>query len=274
VAESSLSLKFGDFMAYTGDYLGWGMGDTTPYSDVAWGARKTADLTKMVSSGVRMFYYPPILPGERKAHSWSFLDINSVTLTLAAAASTITLPDDFLSIAGPIGLITADGGPWPGDIKVRPGRDILSMFEGQPDRTGWPLAVAVEPIKDTALTTGQRFQLRVFPAADVLYTFNIRYKIAPDAITALKPYIYGGVQHSETVLAACMAAAEIYRDNLKPGEGARYAWFMSRLASSVSLDRDLSPELIGRNRDRSDDDMGRVRARGNGIVTVNGVIPE
>src|SRR3990167_8272096 len=52
------------------------------------------DVDRIVDMGLRRFYFPPVIPGEKKAHEWSFL---YVTTTLATAANDYTydLPDDF-----------------------------------------------------------------------------------------------------------------------------------------------------------------------------------
>lgn len=255
-------------MSYTGDYLGWGKGAAA--GDVAWDTRKTADLKFWVKYAVNQFYYPPILPGERVSYQWSFL-FPSSEFTLPAGGQAIPLPEDYAGFEGTLGLVGADRPPI--EIKTVGIGQILREYEAVSNASGQPRFVAVEPIKEVGVGQGQRWQLHVFPAADQQYTLVGRYKIMPQPLTADRPYVYGGPTHSQTILASCLAAVELHRDNMV--DGPLNAAFMQRLAASVSLDRELRPEFIGYNADRSDArDWGRGnRHRWGNVITVNGVDP-
>lgn len=149
---------------------------------------------------------------------------------------------------------------------------LLKARAAQPDREGFPELVAVVPLKGTQ--GGQRFRLEVFPEADADYTLRFAYEVVPDAISGARPYHYGGAQHTELFLASCIAAAELFKDD---NRGPRWAYFMERLAASVSLDRRSRPQSYGQNLDRSMAAFGGGR-RGDrwwdeSIVTVNGTTP-
>ncbi len=68
MAESTLSLNYTNFLAEVADRLGLGR---VPAS---WTATDVLRLESCLQSGVRQFYFPPVLPGERVAHKWTFLE--------------------------------------------------------------------------------------------------------------------------------------------------------------------------------------------------------
>lgn len=105
-----------------------------------------------------------------------------------------------------------------------------------------------------------------WPIPDAAYTLSYRYTAIPGKLTAVLPYPLGGALHSETILASCMAAAELKVMNEK---GKLWATFIERLAASISLDcRATAPMHFGYNGDNSDG-AGRATYRTN-YVTYNG----
>jgi len=118
-------------------------------------------------------------------------------------------------------------------------------------------------------TTGQRFAVMFWPIPDAAYTLSYRYTAIPGKLTATLPYPLGGALHSETILASCMAAAEL---KVLGEKGMLWATFIERLAASTSLDnRATAPTHFGYNGDGSDG-FGVGRDRTN-YVTVGGVRP-
>lgn len=269
MAESTLALTFLDFQGHVGDYLGYGWGDDN--GDVAWSAEQERNINKCVESGQRRVYFPPLLPGEPMAHSWSFLHPQS-TLTLTSGATELALPDDFGGVVeGEIVASSSGLTAWR-PLFTTNWAQVRRRLADHPDTTGMPEWVAVEPIKGTGASAGQRFQLVFYPEADRAVTVRLTYSILPDKITGALPYHYGGAQHSETFLASCIASAELFRDDLR---GPREAYFQDCLRASVMIDRRARPQYLGYNSDRSDSyDQGRVRRWWDGpVVTVNGVEP-
>lgn len=270
MAESTLTLKVTDLKAAVGLFLGYGQGSVGGYSDATWTARQSAVLDQMVKSGLRQFYFPaPDQSGV--SYEWSFLR-PSTTLTLPIGTSEIRLPDDFGGFDGRITLTTGSnevGLPMDicGMAKVR---QLRSEF---PTTTGRPLWAAVDPIKGTTVRHGSRFNLEIYPIADQQYTLQCAYHVHPDALTGDFPYAYGGVEHSETIMAAINAAAELYLDDTAT---VRKQYFAERLATSVSQDRKLKPQALGYNRDDSNRKYGSRRGPREswfrGDVTVNGTL--
>lgn len=267
--ESSLSLRYIDLKAAAGLFLGWGRG--SDFGDVAYDTRKSSLLDQMVRSGLRQFYFPAPTEKNGVSYEWSFLR-PSTTLTLASGAQSIDLPDDFGGFDGPL-YVSNDTGTnglpveITGMARVRQARVLTS------DSTGRPVLAAVDPVKGTTAGRGQRHTLEVYPLADAAYTLYGAYHIHPEALSGDRPYAYGGPQHAETIQAAVIAAAELYLDDTK---SVRKDLFMERLATSISQDRKLKPQVQGYNGDRSNRKYGSSiwgRQHGDAPITYNGQTP-
>ena len=80
--ESSLSIGYQDLQTKVGYALGYGRDST------AWTTNDLLDIDDCIESGLRQFYYPPILPGQKAAHEWTFLrPVDS--LTIGPTADTV-----------------------------------------------------------------------------------------------------------------------------------------------------------------------------------------
>lgn len=129
-----------------------------------------------------------------------------------------------------------------------------------------PFLAAVER-KTRSQTTGQRFQLIIWPSVTSAGTIIATYTANPSAITDSEPYPLGGEQHAETLLAAVLAAAELYMNDER---SVHRDTFKERLWASVALDRKLNtPKYFGMNLDRPQTDLPRHRGQ---VVTINGVL--
>lgn len=247
MAESKLTMAMSDFFAETGDYLGYGRG--LDNGDIAWTDAQTRDITSQVNSALRTFYFSPQVDPRIPAHSWTFLR-PAASVSLAAAASSAPLPDDFGGFEGPLTVQAASGsvgGYWPVDIVSEGQIDV--RFALTPSASSRPMMAADRVLKGTSLTSSSRREIYVYPLADQAYTLRVQYYLLPDALTAQNPYAYGGAAHSETLKAGCRAAAERYLDNQ---EGVEHANYLRLLAGSIDYDRKHLPKTLGINTDRSD----------------------
>lgn len=245
MAESTLSLSIDDLESEVGAYLGYGRGANS--SEPAWTTAQQNNITAVVKSGLSQFYTPPpIKPGER-AHSWTFLT-PFTTIVLASGDSSVALPDDFGHISGPLYVTDPQASHRFLPIKVYNEGYVQAKHAGLPDTTGAPVVAAIQTIAGTTLTEGTRYRLYVWPTADTDYTFAIEYKYLPDMLTGLLPFPPGGQQHAETIKAACIAAAELYLDDVK---GPRFQFYMERLMASVEADRRAKGPNFGYNGDNS-----------------------
>jgi hypothetical protein len=114
------------------------------------------------------------------------------------------------------------------------------------------------------------------PTPSTAYTFYYKCDLLPNALSEDNPYPLGGAAHAETILASCLAKAEIERDGAK---GTKWGEFMDHLLTSVSFDRKVAArQSVGFNRDWSDPPREggghRDYVRDQGVrVSVGGVYP-
>lgn len=261
--ESTLNLTYTDLKGQTGLFLGYGQG--TDFGEPAWTAGQSGVIVSLVRSGLRQFYWPPPLEQGGSSYDWSFLKPVS-EFTLASGTHVVPLPDDFGGFEGELAF-TQDGTSPFMPLPLTGIGHVDAKFAMFGTSTGWPQLAAVEPIKGTTPTAGQRFQLKVWPTAADTYTIRAAYYLLPDALTGAQPNVYGGAQHAETVLASCRAAAEVCLDDQI---GPQWQNFMQKLATSVSIDRRLKPQVLGYNGDRSDDRERRRWRRNPYTVTYQG----
>lgn len=98
VSESALTLSYDDLAKYVGHYLGYGR------SSANWNTKQSDDVDAAIQDGYRQFLYPPPLPGERTAHTWNFLKLQTAQLATNAPQSTgtvtVTLDSTTVTLAG------------------------------------------------------------------------------------------------------------------------------------------------------------------------------
>lgn len=265
--ESTLSLTLDDLRGEVGFFLGHGRG--AALGDPTWTSQQLAAIDSCVKSGLRTFYFPPPLDGMEASYDWSFLKPVG-SLALAQGASTIPLPDDFGGLEGPVSLYTTTSQiSWP--IQVVHEGTVRQRYAELPTASGRPDMAAVQWIKGTTATAGQRAQLLVWPLADGAYTLQVPYYVNPDYLTAAFPYHLGGGQHAETVLESCLAIAEQRLDDAATVHTMK---FKERLLASINADRKLKPQTLLYNGDRSDMRDRRWQGRNHywdQPVTVNGI---
>lgn len=184
-------------------------------------------LDDAIRSGLSDFYTPmPAVEGE-DPYVWSFLTPSS-TLSLTSGDYDINLPADFGTIAGdftyqdgvnqpPIAVVTE------GDLRNMRARDSAS---------GPPRYACIRQ-KTFDATAGQSWEVLFYPTPDTSYTVEYSYRVSPNHLDPTNDYPYGGPAHGETVLLACMAAAEREFDD---AVGAYEQKFQQRLAASMALD--------------------------------------
>jgi hypothetical protein len=248
MAESSLSLTLDQLRAEVGNFLGFGQGNTAPYADGAWSTQQQQRIDSCVSSGLRRVIYPEPLEGEKAAYEWSWAK-PTASVVLDEGASTIPLPDDFDAPEGKVTVLTSSTTTQPWPIEWRNEAFIRERYSMCPEQTGPPMLVALQPVKGTTATAGQRFQLFVFPLADQEYTLQLQYYVSPDMLTSAFPFPLGGAQLAELYLESCLAVAEERQDDALTVH--REA-FKTRLMAAVSADRKRKPQSLGYNGDRSE----------------------
>lgn len=242
-------------------FLGWGRGARSPNTDTAFTTPQQQAVDRCIKGGLRKFYFSGV--------NWSFLQ-PVASLSLASAANTAALPADFGGGEGRITVTQASGVLW-GPLEFGSIGDVYQAESAFPATTGRPQMACVEAIKGTALAASSRSQLRVWPLADQAYTLKFRYYVNPDYLTGLLPYAYGGPEHAQTLLEACLAEAELILDDAATVHAQA---FQQSLASSKDVDRRKKPENLGYAADHSDMKHRPGRASQHGLtpLRVGGVL--
>lgn len=246
--ESTLNYQWSLLQAEVGTFLGFRSGNTPPYTDPAWTPFQAQRVDSCVKAGLARFYYPKPLDGQTKSYDWSFLRPVAI-LNLPQGTNTIPLPDDFGGFDGQLTVQSNSVTTQPWRIEWQNEGRLRLMISGNPSMTGPPMYAAQEPTKGTTATASSRANLVIYPTADQTYNLQATYYIHPDYLSGAFPYAYGGPQHAETILEACLAVAEERMDDARTTHRAA---FEERLATSMSLDRRNKEQKLGYNGDRSD----------------------
>ena len=210
-------------------------------------ADELEDVVDAIKTGLRWFYYPDPLPGENYAYVWSFMRPTSTIVTVAADYA-YDLPDNFNAIVGP-GLTFAAADAGNGIVKIVGAGMLRDAQSGtNTPLNGIPRMAAIQQ-KTFAGTTGERFEILLFPTPDRVFTLTYQYEVNPEVISSGVPYPYGGASHAETLLQLCIAAADLHKND-KLGE--HYNLGKAMLVKSVMRDRKNQPHYFGKNIDRSD----------------------
>lgn len=184
------------------------------------------------------------------------------TLTTETAATYVLyhdgnydLPDDFGGIEGNI--TYADESSYKGDIVLVGEGMIRSSRSGSSDSSlsSYPTMAAVRPKEQTTMTTGQRFEIMLYPTPDAAYVLNYRKLILPQALVdTTLTHPYGGMIHTETIEASCLAIVEM-QDADKRGSKRLWDYFLTRLSASIQADKKIcGQEQFGKNYNRETPD--------------------
>lgn len=248
MAEPTLNIPMTRLAGRIGDYLGYGYGAV--FGEKAWTDRQVLRINDCLDSALRQFYFPGAAGGGPATYEWSFLRPYA-ELTLSEGEFELELPQDFGGLGSQITVQAADDTSsigWPIDVANEPSvRAKLALY---PAATGRPVTAAVAPQRGVTAARSPRMNMVVYPTADMDYTLGMAYSLVPDALTSANPWAYGGAEHAETLVASCLAMAELLVDGKK---AERWAYWETRLAASLGIDRMKKGQNLGYNADRSDD---------------------
>ena len=267
-------LTYLDFSGHVADFLGFGWG--VDNGQRKWNNEQVLNITKSVRTGQSNFYRAVSMNASLVGHSWSFLR-PSTKLTLLDGTTEILLPGDCGQSIDGVAVCSASGGLVT-TLRQTVGSEIRRLTAEVDGATGMPQAFAVEPHGEPG-GTRQRFKLIFYPEADRDVTIRLTYPVVPSLMTEAQPFHWGGATHSETVLAACIAAAELFRDDVRPGQGPRWVYYETLLETSINHDRRARPQYLGYNGDSSDarwyggGDFEAWSRYGGSVVTINGLSP-
>lgn len=258
MAESTLTLTYTQLDTAVARKLGWPLstdGDrTTP---------QTTRIGEILDSGYRTFCFPPWREAGLPSHQWSFLKYDT-TLELTASSGTTDCPDDFAYIVAARLFYTDSDDSQGHGIQVTTTDHIHRLLQEDDDYEEKPDWVAFRPKSFTA-ATGQRSEALFYPIPDDAYVITLPHVALPDASSGSN-YMQGGMQHVETLKAACRAVAEHEEEDHRGHEWAR---FMSCLIASFDVDARVSPGNYGNWGDH--DSRTLPKSRGHGIVHGPGI---
>lgn len=231
------------------------------------------EVNMAIDGGLRKFYNPVLVGQQMPAHAWSFLRPLG-QISLVASVNEYDLPDEFGGgsgcIQGDVTILTTSGSY---DKLVIVNESLIRSRRSAVSMSGIPRFVAVI---DKAPTEGfpQRWRLLVSPDPDTSYTLQFRYTATPKALSKKNRYPWGGAQHAQTILAACLAEAESKIIG-NPG-GPHSGEFVALLTASISADmRQGQAEHLGYCGDPSTPESYGLQKRrayyDPGISTLNGV---
>jgi len=132
---------------------------------------------------------------------------------------------------------------------------IDQMYASSGTTNGRPI-YAAEKVNRGNKSHSTRADLYIYPIPDTAYTLRGQYNLIARALTAEAPFPYGDAKMASCFQAACRAAAEMYEDNLRPGEGTEWPIFQRELAAAIQRDGRHAPKTLGKNIDRSDPSRG------------------
>ena len=239
--DISRRLNYNSFCVAVADMLSWGR--NTEGVGTAWDTTDTARLSDVIHSAYLQFLYPPILPGEKTAHRWSFLR-PTAPITTVASTYLYNMPATFGAIVGDM---VYDESHDESQVirQVSPG--YIDRQRAINDASGRPVIFALRP-KSVAETATQVTECMLYPTPDAIYSLLYHYDAQVVRLSSTHQYALGGQGHDETLLQSCRdIAAHRFRD--QPG-GPEHDLFMQRLQASVEFDRRNSPQFLGHNRDR------------------------
>jgi len=150
------------------------------------------------------------------------------------------LPDDFGGLRRGF---TFDRGVGLHGIKRTSAAEIVGRIQRE-DSTGDPYLFAIVPLP-MVVATGQRWEVLFYPPSNAARVLYYQYDVLP-AIANVAGTVYplGGGQHCETLIACCLAIAELRHRFVK---GPQWEVAMQMLAASIERDRrDAAPDTLGR----------------------------
>ena len=258
--SSGLTINRAYLRRLIGNKMGFG-----PHRSV-WNHRQSEEIKLVLETALRNFYSPVVLPGEKYPHDWSFLR-PSVPMSTVSGVYAYDLPDGFVSFIGRINY-ASDSSAMYRPIEII-GVERIQLRLQRNEAAGRP-SLAAYQIKAPDPAVGTRYELLLWPVPDGSYDLSARMQINPHSLGEEAEFPLGGQQHAQTLIEACLAAADQYQGT----KGPHVAEFMQRLVASVGADRKNSaPQYLGQNIDRSDmprDEYFSHHDCDENIVTYNG----
>lgn len=227
-----------------GDAFGYGP------SPAIWDQTQSQRVKLALETGLRKFYMPPVLPGEKYAWEWSFLAPTS-QMTMVPGKYEYDLPADFCNLEQPFVYQPNTTVMYP-PIRIVSERQVMAFLQ-RTVAASMSTICCIRP-KQLDQSAGTRYEVLFWPVPDQAYGLTYTYQIYPSMLGAEVALPFGGQASAQTIIEACLAAVE----EIKGERGLHSELFMEHMRTSVSHDRKVNtPQTLGRNHDRSDRGYGR-----------------
>ena len=243
---TSLNVDYHYLVRIVSQYLGYGL---TP---AELDDEQAQAVDEVIDQGCRLYYYPPAIPSPlgngMVAHEWSFMRPIFEFKTVANQRR-YPLPSTWERQIG--NLSNADGDTtYPVIQFTSPSR--LRTLENHEEFTSYPRFAAVEPAQSSGESPQQQV-LALHPTPDAEYTFRVQFQACGRKLSATQPHPLGGQIHSDGILAAVLAAAEMRAGE----EGLMYKRFIERLSSNIARDENRGASILGYNHNGGQSSPGR-----------------
>src|SRR3990167_9429614 len=161
MATSNLAIDYDEILARVSFYL-HGKRSTSGFA-----TEETDNLTSIIKSGLRKFYYPQLVD-PALTHAWSFLK-PKLELAVQASQYVFTLPDDFGGMVGSLSFSSGDNAV--GEVVKTSPEAIDSLRSTTDNTTGYPQFYAIRPRRVMG-TEGQKGEVMTWPTPDGSYTLS------------------------------------------------------------------------------------------------------
>jgi hypothetical protein len=237
--EATLDIAYSTLLKRVGNQFGFG------WDVAAWSTEERRRVDMAIQDGLRQFYNPIPVAGDKCGHDWSFLRPMS-SITCVASQYAYDLPEDFACLYGPITFQYNESVLY-SPIEIVGEHQIRSRLSGD-QSAARPSHAAIRP-KRGDQSSPTRWELLLYPVPDDDYVLDYRYRINAAALDAGKPYPLGTQTHAQTILESCLAAVE----NTQGSAGLHTQKFRELLTASVAADKkSMAPDSLGYNGDGSD----------------------
>lgn len=190
-----------------------------------WTAAQKGNVDDIIKAGLRRFYWPPTPEGV-PAHEWSFLrQLGSIDVKVDDWDHT--LPTDFAMVTGPP-VVSGQGML----DRVKP-EELLAKRQRR-ELSGTPEEYALRVVTPIIAESGIQWEMLLYPTPDADVTLLYPYSIEPPMISEDNEIPYGGAVYGDTILEACLAAAEA---TLVDTEGIHTKRFAECLVTSIRIDQ-------------------------------------
>lgn len=227
---SGYGLSYADLKRHVARYLGY---DHTNLNTL-----QTQDCKDIIEAGYRRVLDPAPTEKNGLAHQWSFLQ-NIATLTLADDQYVYNLPSNLQSIKGNI-TFSSPSSLYRAQVTQVSENDIRRLREKDMPEHKYPYYFGLQ------FDSSGDPSLLLYPTPTAAYDIQFSYHVRKGNLSS-GGTILGGDHISETVLSACLAAAERL---MEESSGVHEQQFQERIRASIDVDKRSSPHFFGYNGDR------------------------